>query len=133
MRAQVRLMGLFPHQLRVKFCPRIRLRVRPSMDHPLVHQYRSGARWLLPDSILISPYHQANRLCTVISSHEPGSPQLWSSRFVLLYPAFDALFTRCRAGCDFVLISICARFTTRDYVCTLYVMYLSATPTPRAT
>jgi len=121
MRAQVPHMGLFPHRLRVKFCPHIRLPVRPSMDHPLVHPSQSGTRWLPRDSILISQYHQGNRPCTVISSHELGHS--CGPAFVLLYPALDALFTHCRAGCGFVLISICARFTTRDYVCTLYVMY----------
>ena len=83
MRAQVRLMGLFPHLPRVKLCPRIRLRARPSMDHPLVHPFRSGIRWLLPDSILISPYHQANRPCTVISSHEPITVLVLATRPVI--------------------------------------------------
>lgn len=84
MRAQVRLMGLFPHRLRAKLCLHIRLRARPSMDHPLVHPFRSGTRWLLPGSILISPYHQANRPCTVTLSHEPGS-RLLCPLVVLLY------------------------------------------------
>lgn len=51
---------------------------------------------------------------------------------VLLRPAISLLMLYLHVvapGCDFVLISICVRFTTRDAICTLYVMYLSAAST----
>ena len=59
------------------------------MDHPLVHPCPSGTRWLRPDSILISPYHQANRPCTVTSSHEPA-PALVPLVTALVYTTLDA-------------------------------------------
>lgn len=124
MRVMVPLMGLFPHRLRAKSCPHIRLRARPSMDHPLEHPFPSGTRWPLPDSTLTFQYHRASKPCTVISSHESPhhahkGPQCIAagvSFAPLLYTAvaLDTFYLprRCRAGCDLLYdqnINICAR------------------------